>query len=708
MVKAGGFRTTPSHGDNFSLIEHWYQHATPEITIMGCLCFPELKGINLTKPISIPPPPLMLSEYELLNLISEKRYTRISGETVVAVANPQAQKGLPCPIHIVDEEEMMEHNYFRPSAIRNVFDLFLDNFQSKENMKCVKNVTDTQCTPMWQSYIEVLEDILTLATRITTLRLYSASPDCCRIDNSPVVLIHSPDFQQLYLAVLLPPSSLSLISHFAMWSIGGTILSLSPLLSPSQIKTQIEKYGVTTIVTTSEFAEVLLSLIRDDPTVMTSLTTIILNDPWISESSQKVAELFSITLYQSTDLLNPTITITRQERTRVVEAPPQTEDRRLQPPPLNSPQVTSRRRRLRLVRKQMKKERAFHIASVDDYDDNDSEEPVETLVFPFLAYDPGLLDTAVILISTSRTQSIHTTTRTHLQLLSQCDLWKQRILPTNQELVFLAERPLSAIEELLMEIMILQEKGAIVYASDAIRRETLFMEVRPSVVLTNDIQCFEMSDWIINSINSLKASTQQQVWKEFIRRKNVILNTNTLPIDPAERLIKPLLIQTGMDRLQLVVNMNDLPTCNCILFLRAFLLCPVIQAYAHQELGNLLFSSSFKDNNTFGHVGGPLMGMEVMMRSVPSRRLHITDRLQVRGVSSEEEMAEEFEEDVMDPSHNSNTHVLLCSSCQGRGEIWMRGVALSSTGSSEEMNGWINTNLYGLWRDDGTIELLDI
>ena len=108
----------------------------------------------------------MLSEYELLNLISEKRYTRISGETVVGVANPQGQKGLPCPIHIVDEEEMIEQNYFRPSAIRNVFDLFLsecfsilicrDNFQSKENMKCVKNVTDTQCTPMWQSYVNEL------------------------------------------------------------------------------------------------------------------------------------------------------------------------------------------------------------------------------------------------------------------------------------------------------------------------------------------------------------------------------------------------------------------------------------------------------------------------------------------------------------------------------------------------------------------------
>ena len=69
----------------------------------------------------------MLSEYELLNLISEKRYTRISGETVVGVANPQEQKESCCPIHIVDEEEMMEHNYFRPSAIRNVFDLFLSD-----------------------------------------------------------------------------------------------------------------------------------------------------------------------------------------------------------------------------------------------------------------------------------------------------------------------------------------------------------------------------------------------------------------------------------------------------------------------------------------------------------------------------------------------------------------------------------------------------
>ena len=42
------------------------------------------------------------------------------------------------------------------------------------------------------------------------------------------------------------------------------------------IRAQVEKYEVATIVTTSEFAEVLLLLLRDDPTAMTTLSAIIL------------------------------------------------------------------------------------------------------------------------------------------------------------------------------------------------------------------------------------------------------------------------------------------------------------------------------------------------------------------------------------------------------------------------------------------------
>lgn len=52
-----------------------------------------------------------------------------------------------------------------------------------------------------------------------------------------------------------------------------------------------------------------------------------------------------------------------------------------------------------------------------------------------------------------------------MQLLAQCDLWKQRILPSVEELVYLSERPLSMVEELLVEMMVLKEKGAIVFAS---------------------------------------------------------------------------------------------------------------------------------------------------------------------------------------------------------------------------------------------------
>ena len=79
---------------------------------------------------------------------------------------------------------------------------------------------------------------------------------------------------------------------------------------------------------------------------------------------------------------------------------------RLQPPPQNTPDVSSRRRKLRLVRNQLKKDRSFHIASVDDYDDTNADVQKETILFPFLTYDPGLLDTAVVLVATSRTQNV--------------------------------------------------------------------------------------------------------------------------------------------------------------------------------------------------------------------------------------------------------------------------------------------------------------
>ena len=44
--------------------------------------------------------------------------------------------------------------------------------------------------------------------------------------------------------------------------------------------------------------------------------------------------------------------------------------------------------------------------------------------------------------------------------------------------------------------------------------------------------------------------------------------------------------------------------------------------------------------------------------------------------------------------------VLLCSSCIGRGEIWINTPYLN--------NKWIQLPLYGLWREDGSLELLHV
>ena len=60
----------------------------------------------------------MLSEYELINIVSPKRYTRLSKESQLNIEKTG-------PTHVVDEICTGERNFFRPANIRNLFDLFL-------------------------------------------------------------------------------------------------------------------------------------------------------------------------------------------------------------------------------------------------------------------------------------------------------------------------------------------------------------------------------------------------------------------------------------------------------------------------------------------------------------------------------------------------------------------------------------------------------
>ena len=68
---------------------------------------------------------LMLSEYELLNLISEKHYTTILDQSTFVDYAGNGISSVSGPIHVTHEESMDEQYYSRPPSIRNGFDLFL-------------------------------------------------------------------------------------------------------------------------------------------------------------------------------------------------------------------------------------------------------------------------------------------------------------------------------------------------------------------------------------------------------------------------------------------------------------------------------------------------------------------------------------------------------------------------------------------------------
>lgn len=101
-----------------------------------------------------------------------------------------------------------------------------------------------------------------------------------------------------------------------------------------------------------------------------------------------------------------------------------TKDCRLPLPAINTPSETTHRRKLRLIRQdpshredirlRSKRKSTSHVvkpqerhkASVDDYDKekHKSKKPQNHLLFPFITYDPGLLDIAVIMVTFSQTQ----------------------------------------------------------------------------------------------------------------------------------------------------------------------------------------------------------------------------------------------------------------------------------------------------------------
>lgn len=104
----------------------FHMHSNGLILVVYCiiLCHLDIskmgwKGYRCEdESMSIPPSKTMLSEYELLNLSSGKRYTRVCNED-------DGYKTITGSIHSAHEGDTMEHGFIRPSSIRNLFDLFM-------------------------------------------------------------------------------------------------------------------------------------------------------------------------------------------------------------------------------------------------------------------------------------------------------------------------------------------------------------------------------------------------------------------------------------------------------------------------------------------------------------------------------------------------------------------------------------------------------
>ena len=183
-----------------------------------------------------------------------------------------------------------------------------------------------------------------------------------------------------------------------------------------------------------------------------------------------------------------------------------------------------------------------------------------------------------------------------------------------------------------------------------------------------------------------------------------MLSSNSFSSARSIKQLLPILCKCGYDHIHTIIHCGNETSNACILFLRVILQASVIRCCVSQELGSVLFSTAWFDINTFGHCGAPLMGMYAQLRSAPEMNLDVADRLQLRGLSSESEIKDGVEESQ---SSVESQPILLCSCCQGRGVIWIRGVPFSDSYAVNE-NQWVNTGLYGLWRDDGGMEILDV
>jgi len=141
----------------------------------------------------------------------------------------------------------------------------------------------------------------------------------------------------------------------------------------------------------------------------------------------------------------------------------------------------------------------------------------------------------------------------------------------------------------------------------------------------------------------------------------------------------------GMDQLRLVASGSAPLAGNVLTFFRIMLGIPVAEGYGQTEGAAAATVSHPDDYATTGHVGGPGGGIELALYDVPDMGYFHTDK-----------------------DHDGQP-------CHGRGEICVRGPSVfmgyykdeEKTRETIDKDGWLHSGDIGLWRPNGTLQIID-
>jgi long-chain acyl-CoA synthetase len=145
-----------------------------------------------------------------------------------------------------------------------------------------------------------------------------------------------------------------------------------------------------------------------------------------------------------------------------------------------------------------------------------------------------------------------------------------------------------------------------------------------------------------------------------------------------------------------------------------FNLVVYILGYGQTEGAAAATISYPQDQTTVGHVGGPTPTVEIALYDVPDMGYYHTDRYHSTGRSSNDNNSDsDGSISSSEGSNNKKKNDMI--PCYGRGEICIRGPNVfkgyyKDVEKTQEMidpDGWLHSGDIGLWKLDGTLQIID-